>query len=200
MPIEVEIRALLQNRQDIEKCLLEQGFIGQPPINQVDTVLDYPDARLFKSGQAIRLRVENGQAVLAYKGQFQSGDTVSRRVEIESPLALSAVAPTIEIFTALGFPLLFQVHKQRTIYKRDGIKVTFDEWPIIGCLMEIEGPEDDIKAVAKTVAPEVNFSNLRLKEIFKACAQAAGKPFSQLVVDYEAASGQKLGRLDLLLS
>jgi adenylate cyclase class IV len=101
--------------------------------------------------------------------------------------------------TAIGYPQLFQIKKRREVFKRGDLTVTFDEWPIIGCILELEGREEEIKELANRVAPNLEFKNYRLKELFRSKEVETGRSLAELQIEYEAKTGFLLGRLDLLL-
>lgn len=199
MASEVEIRAVVDN-PDLIKCrLVILGYRRVESYDQHDIMFDRPDGSLFKSGQKIRLRYEKGAGELTYKGQFEGSDAASRRAEISFAVEPSAREQVFLFFQALGYPFLFQIRKRREVFGNEDVKVTFDDWPIIGCLVELEGREDKIKALAKSIAPELEFKNYRLRELFRKKERDAGLSLSVLQAKYEADTGFSLGRLDLLL-
>lgn len=196
---EIEIRAIVNNRERIEKRLVATGFIPTNEVEQLDIMMDKPDGSLFNSGRKIRLRIEGASGELTYKGMFEGDAMASRRVEINFGVLPKELNSITEFFSALGFPPLFTIPKRRTEYKRENITVTLDEWPIIGCLMELEGLESDIINLAKELCPSVKFRGYRLKELFLNKEAETGKSLIELQKDFEAKHGTKLGRLDLLL-
>ncbi len=199
---EVEVRAIIApgEKQRIIEELQRRGFRLEPEQEQIDIVLDHPDASLFRSGRKIRLRLEDGRAELTYKGPFQGDKHASRRDEITVPLAAKSTDDIIQIFEALGFPVCFRIRKKRLTLRHAGVSVTFDEWPILGCLMEIEGAENEVRDLAATTAQGVAFANYRLKELFHQREQETGRPLSELKTEYESRSGDHLGQLELLIS
>ena len=196
---EIEIRAVIGEPGPIQKILSDKNFIPELSFDQLDIILDLPDASLFRSGQKIRLRMEKGSAELTYKGFFQGDTTASRRLEVNIPLAIENVENAIKLFAALGYPECFRIPKSRTVYRGDNIKVVFDEWPIIGCLLEIEGEEEACKVLAKEIAPGIKFGNPRLKELFRKIEKQTGKNLSTLKKEYEQKKGVNLGNIELLL-
>ena len=196
---EVEIRAVVEEPVLIERILTEKGFINEPPFEQLDIMLDLPDASLFRSGQKIRLRVEKNSAELTYKGFFQGDKTASRRLEINLPIAVGKVEDAIKLFSAIGYTECFRIPKSRKVYTGKDIKITFDEWPIIGCLIEVEGEEMACKNLATEIAPGIIFGNPRLRELFRDAEKKAGKDLVALKNEYEQDRGIKLGNIELLM-
>jgi predicted adenylyl cyclase CyaB len=197
---EIEVRAVIANPSDISNHLRNLGFEFKGSWEQMDIILDRPDASLFRSGRKIRIRVENELAEFTYKGPFEGDTQASRRDEITIPIQNSDTNMWIKIFEALGFPVCFTVPKRRQLFIGRGVKVTLDDWPIIGYLMELEGDENTIKALLKDIAPpEVIFSNYRLKDLFRQKEIETGQSLKELQAEYEESHGCKLGRLELLL-
>jgi len=200
MAKEVEIRAVVENPESIVRTLINMGFAKKARISQKDIMLDNPDGNLFKSGQKIRIRIEGEHAELTYKGHFEGNKDASRRTEVSMKLIPTEVDSAISIFHALGYPVLFTVPKDRECFDRDGIKVTIDNWPIIGWLVEIEGEEGRIRDLASEIAPGVEFSNFRLKELFERKERESGLTLATLKAQYEAKSGNALGNIEFLLA
>ncbi len=183
--LEVEIRSIVDNPIHLQDLLRDAGFSCEPSFEQLDIILDKPDASLFRSGQKIRLRIQKDLAELTYKGVFQGDSTACRREEITIPVELKEVKDWISFFTRLGYPECFRIPKTRTIFRHGAIQVTFDEWPIIGCLLEIEGIETKCKEIAKFLVPGKELRNYRLKELFLEKTHQTGKSLSQLRDEYE---------------
>lgn len=114
-------------------------------------------------------------------------------------LSKEQIVPMLALFGALGYGVCFRITKVRTFYEKDGLNVVLDEWPIIGTLVEIEGPEELAQELALLICPGVRFGNPRLGELFHQLEQETGKPLSQLQAEYERNTGERIGRLDLLL-
>ena len=199
MSTEIEIRTQINNSVEAIDKLLNNGFQDEGQSQQIDMMFDFPDGQLFKSGQKIRVRIENNTAVLTYKGMFRGDESASRRIELDIPLQLSSIKKTEDFLTSIGYPLLFQVKKDRRMLSRGGIKATFDEWPIIGSLLELEGEESEIKEVANSLFPENEFGNLRLKELFTKKCEDSGKTLTKLQEEYEVSTGFKLGNIAFLI-
>lgn len=197
--LEVEVRAIINNQEELIDILEKKGFIFLKDTIQHDIMLDKEDASLFISGKKIRIRIEEDKATLTYKGDINKDKNVSKRTELDIPINQKDVDKYIMFLTELGYPVCFQIKKKRKILKKDDITVTFDEWPIIGCMMEIEGSENEIKTIAKEVAPDINFGNYRLKELFERKMQETGKSLEELKENYFKETQFDLGHIELII-
>ena len=183
--METEIRALVDDAPALQEKLREMEFKSEPEYEQHDIMLDKPDASLFRSGQKIRIRIEKGKATLTYKGHFQKGAAVSHRKEINVEIAPGKVQEYIALFEGIGFPVCFQIKKTRKVFRKGSLDVTFDEWPVIGCLLEIEGPEAEARKLAAGIAPSKEFRNYRLKELFRLKEKETGKSITELKEEHQ---------------
>lgn len=197
--LEIEIRAIVDNKAELAQALEKKEFVSEKETIQHDIMLDKPDASLFISGRKIRIRIEDNEATLTYKGDINRDKNVSKRMEINLPVGKENVEDYVTFLTELGYPVCFQIKKERKVMKKGEIAVTFDEWPIIGCMMEIEGPEDNIKALAAEIAPDVRFSNYRLKELFENKMRETGKSLEELKREYYAETLFDLGQIELIV-
>ena len=198
---EVEIRTQVDEK-DIDTVLenlKSNGFSCKKTVVQHDMVFDKPDASLFKNGCKIRYRIEGDKRELTYKGTMLGSSEISKRTETNIPVGNVNEEVVKEFLSALGYPLLFQVKKERKVFAVKDVEISVDKWPIIGYLVEIEGPEEKIKKVAKLVAPNHVFGNKRLKDYFSMEIEKQQKPLSQLISEYEKETGFYLGNLALSL-
>lgn len=197
---EIEVRALIKNVVPAQDRLRELGFEEAPAFEQHDIIIDKPDASLFLSGQKIRIRIEKEEAELTYKGLFQGDGSASRRVETNVSISEKQIPSIIRFLEAIGYSVCFQVKKTRKIFHKRDMEVTFDEWPIIGNLVEIEGDEKAVKKCASKIAPEVEFRNYRLRELFQMEEENTGKTVKELKEEYLLETGFDLGKIELLVS
>lgn len=197
--MEIEIRAVIADPEPIKRRLVELGFIFESEWEQIDIMLDKPDAELFRSGRKIRIRIEPGHTELTYKGTSSGDLTASRRLEFNLPIPEEQVEQYKAFFEALGYPECFRIPKKRQKYRRGSLIATIDRWPIIGWVMEIEGSEEEAREVAQAVAPDVTFANPRLKDLLRDCEKTSGKTILQLIEEYRVSTGIDLGHLELIL-
>ena len=196
---EIEIRAVIPDPKVIQMRLFERGFELVGSLHQTDIIFDRPDASLFNSGRKIRIRIEGDSAELTYKGPFTGNDEASRRSELNLSISPEQVSGFRVFLEALGYPVCFVVPKRRTILRRSRMKVTFDDWPMIGCLVEIEGDEREARQLASEIAPEIQFGNYRLRELIRREEARSGLSLEELQARYESEHGVKLGNIKLLL-
>lgn len=199
---EIETRAMIKTHQiaQINKLLIDNGFSNTETYSQTDIMLDNKDGGLFKSGQKIRLRIEKDVAELTYKGMFEGEQNFSRRIEINVPVSNSSVDDIILMFTALHYPILFQIKKERTVFKKDNVVATLDNWPILGYILELESSDEkSLHNVILKLPKELVFNNTRLKDLFNQKTVETGKTFAELKTAYEMDSGFKLGNIELIL-
>jgi predicted adenylyl cyclase CyaB len=198
---EIEVRALATDSvQGISQVLRSLGYVCSARVSQIDYVFDYPDASLFLSGSKIRIRVESGKRPqLTYKSSMAARSDVSIRNETSIALDPAEVEIACELMNRLGFPLLFTLPKRRELFIRDSIRVTLDEWPILGLLVEIEGDETEILDAGVEIAPNLSFANYRLFELLQQTIERTGKEFAELRREAESAWKMNFGRLGLAL-
>lgn len=197
--VEVEVRTLVDNKKRLIEKAKEFGFIEVKTMTQHDIIFDKPDASLFKSGKKIRIRIEGQDATLTYKGDLTGDKNISKRQELNISIFFNDIDYYKEFLSAIGYPICFQLRKERTILKKEDVLLSFDEWPILGCMLEIEGPEEKIKEWAKCLAPELVFSNYRLKELFESKMKETGKSLQMLKEEYFKETQFDLGNIELIL-
>jgi len=198
---EIEIRTVieLRDKEQIISNILSEGYILKKSVLQHDLMFDREDASLFRGGYKIRLRTEGSSKEITYKGSLLGSKQVSRRLEINIPVNESSEEDISDFFTALGYPMLFQIKKKREVYIKDDIQISFDEWPIIGVIVEIEGKESLIIELAKQIAPKYSFGNRRLKDFFLEVMTQKNKSFEDLKSDYYEETKFDLGRIEFIL-
>lgn len=197
--IETEIRCIIQQILPIQEKLKLLNFKEWPKFEQLDMIFDKPDARLFRSGQKIRIRIEKNYVELTYKGKFQKINTISRRAELTIVIRKDDVQKYKEFLELLGFPLFFLIKKERKIFSNNLVKITFDKWPILGYMVEIEGKESEIRSIASKIAPNYQFKNYRLKDLFLQKMEDTGKSITQLKNDYYKKTGFDLGNIEIIM-
>ncbi|RPJ86505.1 MAG: CYTH domain-containing protein [Acidobacteria bacterium] len=152
MHIETEAKFEVK-RDDLESVrrqLIELGasaFAG--PHTEENELYDFPDARLARSGCALRLRAYGNQNLLTFKGPIQSDPLLKRREEIETDVQQAQAVKTI--LSRLGLAVSFGYRKTREILRIEQgehtLQVCLDETPV-GCFVEVEGDAAGIKQLA----------------------------------------------------
>jgi len=195
--LEIETRAIVKNKEEIINILKANGFVNTKNFLQQDIMFDKEDASLFRSGKKIRIRIEEETAELTYKGFIQNDSTFSKREELNLPIPLYLVMDYKHFLEELGYPMLFQIKKYRSIWKKGEIIATLDDWPIIGMILELEGIESEIKKIMNFF-PTLKFANYRLKELFGDKINETGKDLEKLKQEYFNETNFEIGRIELI--
>jgi hypothetical protein len=146
------------------------------------------------------VRIESGSAVLTFKGEMVEDQAVSSRVERHIPVPVADVSDLIDLFEAIGYPLLFRWPKTREPWRRGDVVASLDEWPLVGTVIEIEAPAADlVKRCVEELGLPLVFDNHRLAALLKAACADRGLTFDDAVRKYEETTGQPLGRLEVVL-
>lgn len=120
---------------------------------EANILYDFPDERLSKRDEALRLRRVGDSAWLTWKGPHHGSGRIKRRRELET---LVDDGDAIEgIVAALGMKECFRYEKYRAIYRVDDAVVTVDETPM-GTFIEIEATPERIVSVAAVLALDMN--------------------------------------------
>lgn len=199
---EIEKRTRLRH-EDVERVsqlltILEFQYLGSSI--QTDVTFDRPDGSLFNDGYKIRIRRENGKMELTYKDSMRQRRDVSIRTETNIRISIDQFDACSVLLEALGYPELFRVVKERRAWQRDQVKVTIDDWPIVGLVLEIEGPEPELQLLSAALGPAYDLKNYRLSDFFTAIQKETGKSLVELQEEYESQHDINLGRLDLLVA
>ncbi len=147
-PREVEIKFRLANLPALQRRLRALGFRRRTPRTfESNTLYDFPDARIRRHGQLLRLRRYGDAWTVTFKGKGRPGRHKSRR-EIESLVAQGE--QVAEIFAALGMVPSFRYEKYRSEWSDGSGLVVLDETPV-GDFGEIEGAPRWIDRTARAL-------------------------------------------------
>ncbi len=136
---------------------------------------DYPDRRLAKRDEALRLRRVGNQSWLTWKGPDHGSGRIKQRREFETFLD---DADAVEgILEALGLVECFRYEKYRAIYRAESAILTVDE-TLMGVFLEIEATPAIITEIAGRLGLDmedaINLSYPRLYELHR--DQTPGAP------------------------
>ena len=151
--IETEIKAFIgiagtAQRAKIVSSLGAMGFRLDHFCEEEDRYYQAPDRDFRKTDEALRIRIhsEDGEsrALVTYKGPKLDSESHMRH-EVEVVISDSDAAA--ELFSGLGYEIVFTVSKHREVYKRADISVCLDDVKGLGFAVEIEKliPEDASK-------------------------------------------------------
>ncbi len=155
--IEVEVKAHVNDFEDVKKKLNEIGAEKIKIEHQKDTYFNNPPYRDFeKSDEALRIRnttINNGksQIILTYKGP-KLDDVSKTRKEIE--VSVEDSENTGLILENLGFKPAANVEKDRTTYLFNEFIVSLDKVHKVGNFVEIEkemAEDEDFKEALENI-------------------------------------------------
>ncbi|MFW5984096.1 MAG: class IV adenylate cyclase [Halobacteria archaeon] len=137
--VEVKVRAPLD---EVKETLESAGAERVVEKTQVDTYFTAPHRDFAETDEALRVRRENGDAYVTYKGPKLDEETKTRE---EHETAVGDPETTHAVFESLGFEKFGTVEKHRAVYVLDGTTVTLDDVERLGEFVEVEveRTEDD---------------------------------------------------------
>ncbi|MEE2048894.1 class IV adenylate cyclase [Nocardiopsis tropica] len=144
--IEVERKRVLENRQVLERCLEDLGFVATGPVVEVDTYYSRPDVDFLETVECLRVREREDGCEVTYKPAssattHSAGDVVAKQ-ETNVVLADAAQAAHAHgLLEALGMVLLARVEKAHTCYRtpeRPELSVMVDTVTGLGSFVETE--------------------------------------------------------------
>ena len=146
MPIEIEKKYRLTSaqRRAVEKRMRALGHKPKPVEFEENTI--YRGGNLHFGKRALRLRRENGEAILSFKQRIPTKSLTKHQNENETRVSDADAAHAI--IEALGFSRVLVYEKRRTRWQVGEAKVVIDELPF-GLFMEIEASEKEIERVEK---------------------------------------------------
>jgi len=131
--VEVKVRA---SHDPVEERLGELGAERLADKTQEDVYFAAPHRDFAETDEALRVRRENGDECITYKGPKMDGETKTRE-EHETSVGDADVARAV--FESLGFEEFGVVSKDRRVYSLDdGTTVTLDSVEGLGDFVEVE--------------------------------------------------------------
>lgn len=149
MPIEIEKKYRLSTRQreEVLRRLPEIGAKRRGEEFEVNTL--YAGESLEVGDSVLRLRQIGKRGILTFKERLPSASGMKHRREeetrVENPAAMEL------ILNALGFWPALVYEKRRETWTLGKAEIVIDELPF-GLFMEIEGTEQDIRAIESKLA------------------------------------------------
>lgn len=146
MSVEREIKLRFASVAEARQCVLAAGAVPlRARRRQLDTLFDTADGTLAQARSVLRVRVEDGQGFVTFKGPVLPG-VMKVREEIETPVGDAGAL--IGILEALAFRAGFKYEKYREEFQAAQTIVAVDETPV-GVFVEIEGDEAAVHALAR---------------------------------------------------
>src|SRR5262249_39272185 len=142
--LEREVKLRFDDPEEARRAILAAGAT---PLRgrrlQEDCLPDSESEMLPQQRSGLRVRTENGQSLLTFKGPVQTG-TMKIREEQETVVADGHVLLTV--LERLGLRPWFRYEKYREEFAAEDIVIAVDETPV-GTFVEIEGGEQAILAM-----------------------------------------------------
>ena len=158
--------------------------VGATPLRskrlQKDALFDWPDERLRQSQCVLRVRQENEDCTLTFKGPPESA-SMKVREEIESTAGNRSNLVTI--LERLGLEVWFRYEKYREEFTFNGVIVAIDETPV-GIFIELEGEENVIHQIAGSLGwSQEDYILDSYRDIFLKESNTKGSGTSDMVFD-----------------
>ncbi|MCX9014607.1 MAG: class IV adenylate cyclase [Candidatus Methanoperedens sp.] len=133
--IEIEVKVGLDDPKRVERSLIAFGATPTGIEEQADTYYNAPDRDFGKTDEALRIRGEDNEYYLTYKGPKL--DKISKtRKEVE--VSINDAYSMGEILSSLGFTPVRNVVKKRKKYRLGELVISLDEVRELGSFMEVE--------------------------------------------------------------
>jgi adenylate cyclase class 2 len=176
---EVEIKVAIGDRKAFARLLRDSGFrMKTPRTFESNTLYDFPDLRLRKHAELLRIRRYGKDWKLTFKGKGKDGGRHKRREEIETKLEDGSALE--HVFMRLGMARSFTYEKYRTEWTDGRGDVVVDETPI-GDFAELEGPPRWIDATAKKLGMGIaEYITGSYGELFFAWKRQSGSSAEQM--------------------
>lgn len=153
--IEIEVKARVDDARKMERAIISMGATPIGIQDQADTYYNAPHRNFETTDEALRIRVEDGEAVLTYKGPKM--DTVSKTRQ-EFQTVIKDTETMGNILSSLGFFLVATVTKRRKNYRLGDFFISLDEVRNLGSFIEIEIPvknsrnyEEKVESILKII-------------------------------------------------
>lgn len=147
MKIEIEAKCRVDDLAVIQARVEQLNGEHVAEMLEENIFLDNHDRQMAAADCGLRVRVlrvvSNGGAcetVVTFKGPRQHGKLKSRR-EIE--VTVDTAPAMLDLLAELGYNETIRFEKRRDRWRLDGCTIELDELPILGCFVEIEGPDDE---------------------------------------------------------
>lgn len=144
--LEVECKIPLRDPVALEAALEAAGAVPKGMVSQIDTYYLHPCRDLVETDEALRLRDEDGNLELTYKGARQDAEA---KVREEITMAVDGACEVV--LARLGFAVGPMVTKMRTRFELPGCEVGVDDVEGLGLFVEVEQHDGDLDALHATV-------------------------------------------------
>lgn len=143
MCIEIEAKLKVDSLAQVERKLAELGAEFVAEQLQSDSHLDDASMTLLSTDRSLRLRRQvvgdSKRHILTYKGSKEQSH-FKRRQEMETEI--KDADAMCRLLSELGYEEMLVVEKKRRLWRLDRCEVALDDLPLLGCFVEIEGPNE----------------------------------------------------------
>jgi len=141
--LEIEAKVKVENLESVAQKLAQAGACFKHELLEKDSFFIDADRTIVGPGCGLRLRRqktnETEKVLLTYKGPKKKTKFKTRQeIEIEVNDAVAAE----ELLTALGCHKKLMFEKKRSLWRLDKCLICLDELPLLGCFVEVEGPDE----------------------------------------------------------
>lgn len=145
--LEIEVKVRVHDLKKTQKILLSSGAeLYKSRYFEENILYDFPEKKLTKSNQALRLRSIGKKNILTYKGELQKSRKFKVRNEYETEVKNQHQLK--KIISSLGFRQIFTYQKYRSEFRTKNLKIFLDETKA-GKFIEFEGKREDIVRFTK---------------------------------------------------
>ncbi|MCX9080940.1 MAG: class IV adenylate cyclase [Candidatus Methanoperedens sp.] len=133
--IEIEVKAFVEDPKKMERSIIELGATPIGIESQADTYYNAPYRDFGKTDEALRIRVQDGESMLTYKGPKM--DFISKtRKEVQTKILDTESMGNI--LSSLGFFPVATVSKKRKNFRIGDFTISLDEVRNLGNFIEVE--------------------------------------------------------------
>ncbi|MGV8163033.1 MAG: class IV adenylate cyclase [Candidatus Nanoarchaeia archaeon] len=140
---EVELKILEINIKDIDKRIISLGGNKKGKFLIKSAFFDFPDGRIKKNKELLRLRTVGDKVELVYKQNSHNEHYF--KVCDEHQVELDSFENAELLLAALGLKKIRYYEKYRTSYTLKDLKIEIDELPGVPAFLEIEGEKKEIE-------------------------------------------------------
>ncbi|MFH0972133.1 MAG: class IV adenylate cyclase [Candidatus Micrarchaeota archaeon] len=153
MKLETEVKIAVKDPQGMRKRLKAAGAVHARTARQYDGIFDFPDGKLKKHGEVMRLRVfepvwPDGEkkAIVTFKGKKREKGIAKVREETE--FETDDIGGALLALHELGLEKKLEYLKVTEFYRLGKVKITLDHFPHyheLGYFIELEANKPEIE-------------------------------------------------------
>ena len=143
MELEIEAKVKVERLEPVIERLNQAGACFKHEVLEKDSYFTDAERMVVRPGCGLRIRRqranEKEKAVLTYKGPKKKTKFKTRE-EIEFEISDADEAELL--LAALGCHKKLMFEKKRSLWKLQQCQICLDELPLLGCFVEVEGPDE----------------------------------------------------------